>query len=490
MVLQYAVWGIWMPILARYLQAPVEQGGLGFTQGQVGWILGLAASIGAVTAPFIAGQFADRHFSAERFMAVLLLVGGLIKYVTAFQTTFTAWVILSVLYSIVYMPTLSLTNSVAFAHLDDADAEWPLVRVFGSFGWIAASWLFPMLWLQTDLHFQWLPPFFIGNEVADSTHRLADSLKAAGVISVGYAIFCLGLPRTPPKKEAVEPLAFAKAFALLKHPSFAWLVIASLPISIIHQIYFMQTAPFFSDVLGLQNSYIGPAMTIGQFAELFVMASLGYLLKGAGFRFTITLGCLAYVLRYAIFGAAATIPNEFVIASQALHGFCYACFFASAYIYVERIADADVRNSAQTVFGIIILGIGPVIAAPTLGALSQAYSHPDEVRVQLTDGEIIQATLNEESGNQLTVTPVRVVEPARTPGGVSESVEVGTQVTLNKTDDVREMKEYLDYRALWNTLAIIALVTMFVFWFMFRDETRGVEAPIAPEELHQEVLEA
>ena len=96
MFLQYGVWGLWLPVLARYLQAPIGDGGLGFTPGQVGWILGLAGSIGAVTAPFVAGQLADRHFSTEKFLAALLIGGGVIKIITAYQTSFTAWLWLSV----------------------------------------------------------------------------------------------------------------------------------------------------------------------------------------------------------------------------------------------------------------------------------------------------------------------------------------------------------------------------------------------------------
>ena len=68
MFLQYAVWGIWLPVLATYLQSPLVEGGLGLTSAQVGWIIGIAASLGAVSAPFIAGQFADRYFSTEKFL--------------------------------------------------------------------------------------------------------------------------------------------------------------------------------------------------------------------------------------------------------------------------------------------------------------------------------------------------------------------------------------------------------------------------------------
>ena len=112
MFLQYAVWGIWLPVLATYLQSPLVEGGLGFTSAQVGWIIGIAASLGAVSAPFIAGQFADRYFSTEKFLSspsfrryrkvcsfipnVILRMVNAVCFIQCF-----------------YMPTLSLTNSMA-----------------------------------------------------------------------------------------------------------------------------------------------------------------------------------------------------------------------------------------------------------------------------------------------------------------------------------------------------------------------------------------
>ena len=390
MFLQYAVWGIWLPVLATYLQSPAVEGGLGFTSGQVGLILGVAGSIGAVSAPFIAGQFADRYFSTEKFLAVLLLLGGAVKITLSYQDSFTAWLVLATLYSVLYMPTLSLTNSMAFAHLANSEKEFPRVRVWGTIGWIAASWLFPMIWLQSNLEFQLLPPFFVGSEVPDATARLADTLKVSGIIAFLYAGFCFLLPHTPPKKEGVEKLAFKKAFSLLSHRSFAVLVAASLPIAVIHQIYFMQTGPFFENQLGMLVTYIAPAMTVGQFAEIGFLAMLGLLLVRLGFKWTITLGALAYFSRYAIWGLISlqeasgpsvdaagqfvwTMPLMIGVFSQILHGLCYACFFASAFMYVDRIADDDIRNSAQTVFGIIILGVGPMIAGPFLGLLGNVF---------------------------------------------------------------------------------------------------------------------
>jgi nucleoside transporter len=375
MFLQYAVWGAWLPLAARYLSAGTAEGGLGFTGAQIGMILGLAGSIGAIASPFIAGQLADRYFSTERFLAFLLALGGAVKWITAAQTDYGAWLVLSIAYSVVYMPTLALSNSMAFANLDQPDAQFPRVRVWGTIGWIAVSWVFPMLYLQTGLQFGWMPPFLTGAEVPNVTARLADSLRFSALISWGYAAYCLMLPHTPPKKEGVERLAFAKAFRLLRVRSFAVLVAASLPISVIHQIYFLQTPPFLSH-LGLLDSQIGPAMTIGQFSEILVMAGLGWFLARFGFRTVIAVGASAYFVRYLIWSMTA-LPVPVLVASQALHGICYACFFAAAYIYTDRVAPADVRHSAQTVFGILILGGGPVIGGWLSGALQARYTLAD-----------------------------------------------------------------------------------------------------------------
>lgn len=386
MFLQYAVWGLWLPILGRYLQAAPEEGGLGFSTGQVGWIIGLGASVGAVTAPFIAGQFADRHFRAERFLAFLLMLGGLVQIILAQQTTFSGWIIFSIFYSILFMPTLSLTNSVAFANLSSTETQFPKVRVWGTFGWIAAAWVFPMVWLQTGLTFQALPPFLVGDERANVTERLIDAMTASGVLSILYSAYCLlVLPATPPKKDAVESIAFAKAFALMTKPSVLVLVFSSLIIAMIHQIYFIQTSQFLSD-RGLRESFIMPAMSIGQFAEIFVMAILGFMLTRFGFKWVIVLGALAYVARYSIW-AVPTMPLWLVVSSQALHGFCYACFFAGTYIYIDRVAPKDVRNSAQTVIGIVILGLGPVLASVMLPLIldltgSQQKATPPNINYQ------------------------------------------------------------------------------------------------------------
>jgi nucleoside transporter len=370
MFLQYAVWGAWLPSAALYLSKS-----LGFSGAQIGMILGLAGSIGAVAAPFVAGQFADRYFRTERFLAALLAIGAAINWTLANQTSYAGWLSLSIVYGVVFMPTLALSNSLAFAHLRDAERQFPRVRVFGTIGWIAASWAFPMIWLQENLRFQALPPFLAGDDLPNATARLADSLRFSAGISAAYALFCLMLPATPPKKDGVEPLAFAKALALLKHRSFLVLVLVSLPISVIHNVYFQQTSKFLA-ALGVQVAQIGPAMTIGQVSEILVLGGLGAMLARLGFRVVITIGALAYFVRYLVWSQVG-LPTSVLVASQALHGVCYACFFAAGYIYVDRVAEKDVRHSAQTVFGILILGGGPVIGGWLSGWLEARYQHPE-----------------------------------------------------------------------------------------------------------------
>lgn len=430
MFLQFAVWGVWLPIAARFMSATVDEGGLGFTAGQIAWLLGTAAALGAFTAPFVAGQFADRYFRSERFLAFLLVIGAVVQFTLANVTgagpwnvlgiemsTYTVWLILSIVYSIVYMPTISLSNAIAFAHVRNRDSEFPFVRLWGTIGWIAAGWLFSAFWLTQAPTLSALPPFFEGEP--KGVAFTIDSLRASGWISLGYATLCLiALPATPPRKDNVKSLAFGKAFGLIRHPSFAVLMIIGLAVAMIHNIYFMQASPFLERA-GLTDAQILPAMSVGQFSEIIVMAMLGLLLAKLGFRWVMTIGVLAYLLRYAVWGTPG-MPVEVIVASQFLHGFCFACFIAAGFIYVDRIASADIRNSAQTVFNMTIFGGGPILAGILVSFIAPQ----------------MQMTIETEAGSE----------------------------------------EVLNYTPFWYTMAGIGAVAMVIFFALFRDETQGPRA--------------
>ena len=365
MFLQYAVWGIWLPIMANYLGAAEAEGGLGFTGGQIGWILGLAGAIGAVAAPFIAGQIADRYLNAEHALALLLLLGGIVKIILAEQTSYTAWLWLSIIYSVLYMPTLALTNSIAFANLDDPEKKFPPVRALGTIGWIVASVAFPLLWMKTDIKFVAYWPFLDGSNLADGTARIADAVTASGIIAIGYAFYSLLLPKTPPSKDVKHPLAFAEAFSLFTRMDLLVMTVAALLISMIHQCYFFRTGPYLEHAIGFAVSDVPAVMAIGQISEIVVLAILGLFLKKLGYKWVLVLGALSYVLRYGIFAGVLASPEPsqgIVQAAMVLHGLNYGFFFAGSFLYVEKVAPENIRHSAQTVYGIIILGAGPVLA--------------------------------------------------------------------------------------------------------------------------------
>ena len=348
MFLQYAVWGLWLLLLPAYLIAAPDRGGLGFTETQKNLILGLAGALGAVTAPFIGGQLADRYMNAERALGGLLLIGGFVNFGLAYTHSYFPFLLLSLLYSVLYMPTLSLTNSVAFQNLSDPAKQFPPIRTFGTIGWAVSAAAFPAIWLGT------------GNPAVD-TARIADSLRVSGALSILYGLYCFFLlPKTPPKPSA-EKLAFKKAFGLFRQPGFLVVSLLALPIAVIHMAFFFKFTPYLTDAVKIPLKWTGLVGSIGQYSEIFFLAILGLLLKRLGFKAVLILGTLAFALRFGVFGLIQ--PWWLMATAQALHGMCYAFFYAAAFIYVETVAPADVKHSAQTVFGLIILGVGPVLAS-------------------------------------------------------------------------------------------------------------------------------
>lgn len=380
MFLQYAVWGVWLPYLAIYLGAsPVLDengtrigGGLGFSGAEIGWILGIAGSIGAVSAPFLAGQIADRFLNAEKYLGILLIVGGILKFTTFYADSYNTFLLLSIAYSVAYMPTLALTNSIAFANLRNIDREFGPVRTFGTIGWIVASNLFPIIFLLANVRIgwfpddtsglAWVPPMLVGEPKPDQPALIANAMRVSGILAIGYGLWAMFmLPKTPPTRRVGHPLAFLGAFKLLRKPGFAVVTLAALFISMIHQVYFFRTSPFLVS-LGFKESQTGAIMSIGQVSEIVFLAMLGLFMKRIGFKWILTLGCAAYFARFGLFALANDQTAWMAVAANTLHGLCYGFFFAGSYVYVERVAPADIRHSAQTVFGIVILGIGPVLA--------------------------------------------------------------------------------------------------------------------------------
>jgi len=371
--LQWATWGVYAPLLGKCYGTPVAEGGLGFSEWQIGLLFGLPGTLGALLAPFIGGQLSDRYFSAERLLGVFQIVIGCILWTLPTQRAFSSWLVLMLLVSLLSAPTVSLANALAFAHLPRPKEQYARARLWGTIGWIAAGWGFAMIWLQTGLKPQWLPPFLKGVEAPDVTRRLFDAIRAGACLSVVFGLYALSLPHTPPQRKGVDPLAFRKAFRLFRYRSFAVLMATGLVVAAIHNIYFMQTSKYLP-TLGLRQADILPAMSTGQFAEIVMMAILGWMLRRLGFRWVLGIGASAYALRFAIFGTT-WLPLGVIVASQALHGVCFACFIAAAFIYIDHLADADIRTSAQSLIG-LVLGLGPILGGLFSGKLAGLCTPP------------------------------------------------------------------------------------------------------------------
>ncbi|MCX6561996.1 MAG: MFS transporter [Candidatus Aminicenantes bacterium] len=354
MFLQYAIWGAWAPVLSAYLQ-----NNLGFNGFQLGLIFSLLP-LATIVAPFIGGQFADRYFPTQRVIAVLQLIGGVILLLIANVTTFSSMMWLMFLYSLIYAPTLALTNSIAFINLKNSEKEFGAIRVWGTIGWIAAGWA--------------LTGWRGLSKSPDGIAMKGDTLLLAGIFSLVMGVLAFGLPHTPPKKEGAKPWAFLEALKMFKDKNFLIFGVISFVVATELQFYYVLTSPFLtSSVIGVSQKYVSAVMTIAQIAEIFVMAFLlSRALQKYGMRKTLALGILAWPIRYIIFVIGA--PAWLVIASLALHGFCYVFFFTAAYIYVDKIAPKDIRASAQSLIATIILGLGSFVGSLFCGWIQKIFT--------------------------------------------------------------------------------------------------------------------
>jgi nucleoside transporter len=366
MVLEFFIWGAWLPLIFGYLPS------LGFSPAEQSWILN-AFPIASIVGMFFSNQFADRNFAAQRFLAFSHLVGGVAMLGLAMTKSFWPFFGLMMLHCLFYVPTISITNSIAFANMKDPQKEFGLVRMGGTIGWILAAWPFTFIlvdWAKVKAanpqgFVAWLGAA-LGNGLTGTA--LQDATKwtyiVAGVASLVLAAFSLTLPHTPPKKVgagAGESLAWLEAVKLLKHPFVMVLWLVTLVDSFVHNCYFNWTGTFLgSATVGVPGNWIMPVMSIGQIAEILTMFILGATLKRLGWRATMFIGILGHAARFAVYAFAP--QKELIIAVQILHGICYAFVFATVYIFVDEYFPKDVRSSAQGLFNVMILGVGALLA--------------------------------------------------------------------------------------------------------------------------------
>jgi Nucleoside H+ symporter len=387
MFLQFFIWGAWFEIGFSYIPNKL----LGFSQLQQNLVF-WAFNIGALVALFFSTQFADRKFAAEKFLAFSHLIGGLAITGLFFlhpapgeTAPFWPFFGLMLLHSLFYVPTISITNSIAFANLRDPARQFGPVRVWGTIGWIAASWPFIFILVdwpavsekQTSGFINWLGTALETSRAgADAFNAQRYVFLVAGLASFALAAFSLSLPHTPPKPATGrDALAWLKAMKLLRYPFVAILFLVTFIDAAVHQSFFFWTFDFLVDQVRIPANWAGTVMKIGQVAEILTMLILGWVLKSLGWRLTMTLGVLGHAARFAVF---AFYPEQLAaITVNVLHGICYAFFFATVYIFVDEYFPKDVRSSAQGLFNVLILGLGPVVATFACLQLKATYTAAD-----------------------------------------------------------------------------------------------------------------
>lgn len=394
MFLQFFLWGAWFVTLGPFMNS----------RGMSGADIGNAyttAPIAAIIAPFFLGIVADRFFASQRVMGVLHVLGGaLLMLAPQMAQTMTggsgeppnAWPFLGVLlaHMLCYMPTLGLSNTVAFHAMNNPEKQFPLVRVWGTIGWIVAGFAITYV----TKHFVGdatvaRPEGMSDEDFTKSVRTATDAARAsapyffyvAGASGVLLGLFSFFLPHTPApmkgKPTDIGAIFGRDALALLKDRNFAVFAFCSLLICIPLSAYYAWAGNY-ARAVGYEDFAV--RMTYGQMSEIVFMLAVPFCFARLGVKWMLAVGMLAWVIRYVLFAGAwgETGPQEnlkwFVLAGIILHGICYDFFFVTGQIYVEKRASPQIRGQAQGFLVLITQGIGMLIGNQLIGRLKDGYT--------------------------------------------------------------------------------------------------------------------
>ncbi len=381
MFLEFFIWGGWFVTLGTFLSANLQASG-----AQTSDVFS-TQSWGAIIAPFIIGLIADRYINAEKILGVLHLAGAILMYQMYSTDNISVFFPYALIYMILYMPTIALTNSVAFNQLKDPEKEFSSLRVWGTIGWILAGLLISYL-------FHWDSVENIGKGLLKNTFLMTS------IVSLIMGLFSFTLPKTPPKKAAGEKVTLKEiigldALKLLKDRNFAIFFIASVLICIPLAFYY-QYAHAFLTYAGISNPT--GKMTIGQGSEVLFMLLLPWFFAKFGFKKTILVGMLAWALRYVLFAYGNGGELSFMlILGVALHGICYDFFFVSGFIYTNAKAGEKYKSAAQGLITLATYGVGMLIGFKVAGLIKDSYQlangDPDYKMIWLIPAAIAAAVL-------------------------------------------------------------------------------------------------
>jgi nucleoside transporter len=392
MFLQFFIWGSWYVSMPQYMKAAGIQG-LGAWAYTVG-------PIAAVISPFLVGMIADRYFATQRVLGLLHILGGAIFIALpnivssanqpvpddAAATFSHPFVLLLLAHMLCFMPTLSLTNSLAFAHMSDPSRQFPPVRVLGTIGWIVGNIVVGGSLAIGSQSVTW---------IAEGPASAAQWYIAGGA-GILLGLFSFTLPHTPPpaagKAISMREVLGLDSLKLLGNRSYLVFILCSFLLCIPLAGYYSQAFNFLTYVNANSPSLANNNMiwmSLGQVSEILFMVLMPLCFARLGVKWMLAVGMLAWVVRYGLFAGAA-IDQVFwmTLVGIVLHGICYDFFFVTGFIYVDKVAPTHIRNQAQGFLVFVTQGLGMGIGAIAFGKLVTHYQGAkDATGAALSTGE-------------------------------------------------------------------------------------------------------
>ncbi len=347
MFLQFFIWGAWYATGGNYMKT--------HGMANVIYLAYMTSAVGAIISPFFLGMIADRFFPVQKVLGIMHILSGIFVFSAPFfaeGSFISAPLFLGflLLHMLCYMPTVNLAAATAFHILDNREKQFPLIRLFGTLGWITAG-------------------IIVSKLLKGDTTAMPMRISGIGGILMGFYSFTL--PHIPPsgtgKKISFRDVIGADAFAKLKSRSFIIFIISLLLISLPFAAYFSYVPVF------LQSANIAnPAfkMTFGQMSEIIFLLVLPWFFARFGLKWVLLTGMLAWATRYALFALAAPdAVGWMIMAGILLHGCCYDFVYVAGQIYIDKKATPDIRAQAQGLFVIVSYGVGQGLGTLAAGGI-------------------------------------------------------------------------------------------------------------------------